>query len=121
VRSILVVDDEIMNREIVVKILLKEGFRVLEASDGKEALELLQLDNIDLMLLDLMMPVLDGFEVLHALPTLQIDVPVIVFSALGDRETRAKVFELNATEFILKPFNIVDLMGKIRSILKSSA
>jgi PAS domain S-box-containing protein len=117
-RHILVVDDAADNRGLLVQLLQRRGYRVSQAADGQQALEAIAAERPDLVLLDLMMPVMDGFGVLEALgrdrwPML----PVIVVSAATEREARLRALTLGANEFVLKPFDTEELYLRVNNML----
>jgi len=120
-KRVLVVDDEAMNRDLLKKILTKEGFYVLEAANGKEALDLLAQDNIDLILMDLMMPVMDGFKAIEAIGKERCydGLPLIAVTALNDTQTHQRALRLGADACITKPFDLMTLVQSIKSALKS--
>ena len=97
--NILVADDEEMIREGIAAFLTEEGYHVIMAKDGQEALEKFQDLPIHLMVLDLMMPRKSGFEVLKEINQ-EHDIPVIVLSALGDETTQSQVFDLYADDHV---------------------
>jgi len=114
--KVLVCDDESMNRELASKILIREGFEVLEALNGEDALRVLQNNQVELILMDLMMPIMDGYEAIVAIknnPKLSF-IPIIVVSALFDKDAISKGLSLGANDYLTKPFNIMDF--KIRVI-----
>ena len=118
--TVLLCDDELMNRKVASKILKKEGFEVIEAENGKEALELLQENVVELILMDLMMPVMDGYE---ATKIIKEDkklshIPLIVISALSDKEAIKKGFELGANEYISKPFDLTEFILRVKNAIK---
>jgi PAS domain S-box-containing protein len=118
-RHILVVDDMPDNRNLLVQQLRRKGHRVSEAADGAAALALIGADRPDLVLLDLMMPVMDGFGVLERLkgdggPLL----PVIVLTAATEREARMRALTLGAHEFLNKPFDTEELFLRIGTLLR---
>ena len=119
--TVLLCDDELMNRKVASKILIKEGFRVLEAQNGKEALDILQNSAVDLILMDLMMPIMDGFEVTKIIKSDKelASIPLIIISALSDKEAVVKALEIGADEYLIKPFDIVDFKLKIRNVLQA--
>lgn len=121
-KKILVVDDEIFNCDVIAKILTKEGFLVLEATNGKEALEILRSDNIDLVLMDIMMPVMNGFETIKAIKKEnRFDkLPLIAVTALSDDETRREVLRLGVMGCITKPFVLSDLVNSVKEALKNT-
>ena len=115
--TILVVDD---NQEIVYSIseLLKyEGYQVVKAYDGMEALNALEINNIDLILLDVMMPVLNGLETLKKIRQTS-NVPVMMLTARGEEIDRVLGLELGADDYLPKPFNDRELVARIKAILR---
>jgi two-component system CheB/CheR fusion protein len=118
-RHILVVDDLADNRGILVQMMLRQGYRVSQAANGAEALELVRRDRPDLMLLDLMMPVMDGFGVLQQLESApEPFLPVIVVTAATEREARLRALRSGAHEFINKPVDIDEVAIRVRTLLK---
>jgi len=108
--TILVVDDEEMLRKILSKILTKEGYNVHLASTGHEALEILRREKIDLLITDVKMPEMDGFDLLK---TVKIDYPqigIIVMTAFGDAYTVRDALLLGADEYITKPFKSFEIV-----------
>jgi adenylate cyclase len=117
--SILIVDDEEANRDILSRRLTKEGYTVAMAAGGKEALEMLRVASYDLVLLDVMMPGVDGYEVLariKAEPLLH-DTHVIMITALSDETSAERCLELGATDYVGKPFEMAFLKSRIRQTL----
>lgn len=123
IRRILVVDDQITNIETLKYRLNKEGYEVLQALRGDEAIELTLKEMPDLVLLDIMMPEISGFEVCKTLTehALTKDIPIILVTALSSPEYVQKGFEVGAFDYVKKPFNNVELMMRIKSALISSA
>lgn len=117
---ILVVDDEPMVREVVVAYLEREGFRVDEASDGAAALQQIDASQPDLVVLDVMLPELDGFSVLTELRRTG-DIPVILLTARTDEPDRVLGLELGADDYVVKPFSPRELVARVRSVLRRSA
>ncbi len=118
--TVLICDDEVMNRKVASKILNKEGFDVIEAVHGQEALDKLKEVKVDLILLDLMMPVLDGYEttkMIKADTELAI-IPLIIISALSDKKAIIKGLELGADEYLTKPFDIVEFRLRVKNAIK---
>ena len=123
-KKIVVVEDDLAMREIVVHKLSSKGFHVKEAENGKLGLELIQAEKPDLVLLDLMMPELDGFGVLTALRNLPdkklANTPVIVLSNLWSNEDILKAKSFGVADFLVKAyFTPEDIFGKIVKILES--
>jgi len=117
---ILCVDDERLNRAIVRDMLDSAEFRVLEAESGEEALEILEDHAIDIILLDINMPGIDGFEVCRRLKADERlrHIPVIMVTALTDTEDRIKGIEAGAEDYINKPFNKAEVLARIKMLLK---
>ncbi len=118
--TILVVDDEAMNVELLQAILSPEHYKVLTAANGAEALETLAKEGVDLVLLDVMMPRLDGFEVtrrIRANPETQ-NLPVILITALRETSERITGIEAGCDEFITKPFDKAEVLARIKTLLR---
>ena len=116
---ILVVDDNEENREMLGRRLAREGYEVRRASGGAEALAALETAAADLVLLDVMMPDINGYEVLKRLkanPRLK-DIPVLMISSLEDTESVARCIELGAEDYLPKPFNPVILRARVEACL----
>lgn len=114
---ILVVDDEKDIRELISFYLLKEGFDVLEASNGEEALEIFENEYIDLGIVDVMMPVMDGFELVEELKGFK-DVPVIMLTAKAESKDKLRGFSVGVDDYVVKPFDPSELMARVKAILK---
>lgn len=119
-QTVLVVEDEPMVREVLAQYLTHDGFIVVEAEDGDEAVAKLDACKPDLVLLDLMLPKRHGLEVLrHARST--SDVPVILLTALGDEKDRVAGLELGADDYVVKPFSPREVAARVKSVLRRSA
>jgi putative two-component system response regulator len=118
--AILVVDDIPSNLELMEAIFMKEGFKVYSAIDSEEAIETFKKHPVDLAVLDVMMPGMDGFELCHKLKEISGKhfFPVVLLTALTDRNSRIKGLESGADDFISKPFDTMELLLKIKSLLK---
>ncbi len=118
--TILVVDDEPGLREIVRVNLEAEGYQVLEAATGQEALELVKRAQPDLLILDLMLPGMDGWEVLRRLEAdpETAGVPVIILTARAGDEERLRGLEEGAVQYIVKPFYPEDLVATVKILLQ---
>ena len=114
---ILIVDDEENIRAIIKKYALFEGYEVSEAADGMEAVELCRKNRYDLLILDVMMPELDGFSACREIRKTQ-DVPVIMLSARGEEYDRIHGFELGVDDYMVKPFSPRELMMRVAAVLK---
>jgi DNA-binding response OmpR family regulator len=117
VRRILVVDDEPMVREVVTAYLEREGFFVSEAADGAAAVAALQGTPPDLVVLDLMLPKIDGYDILARLRR-QGNIPVIVLTARTEESDRILGLELGADDYVVKPFSPRELAARVRSVLR---
>jgi adenylate cyclase len=117
---ILVVDDNASNRDVLARRLTREGHQVVTASNGASALELIGSHEFDLVLLDLIMPQMNGFEVLRRLKATEHtqDVPVIVISALDELDSVVRCIESGAEDYLTKPFNPVLLRARINASLE---
>ncbi len=118
--QILVVDDEPMVREVVVAYLEREGFNVAEATTGAEALKQIEEVTPDLVVLDVMLPEIDGFSVLTELRK-SGDIPVILLTARTEEPDRVLGLELGADDYVVKPFSPRELVARVRSVLRRSA
>jgi len=114
-KSLLVVDDDENNRDILSRRLEKEGYTVATASNGNEALQLLRFEQFDLVLLDVMMPGMDGYEVLLRIKadSNSLDTPVIMISAVKENNCVIKCLELGASDYLLKPYNMSVVKSRI--------
>jgi two-component system KDP operon response regulator KdpE len=116
-RRILVVDDEPRMIHFIRLNLEHDGFEVVEATSGSEALEQYRDHLPDLILLDVMMPDLDGFETLRLIREIS-NVPVIMLTAKGEEEDRVRGLELGADDYITKPFSPRELVSRVRAVLR---
>ena len=117
---ILVVDDEPSVRDLISDALNLAGYSSISAAHGLEALTKLRENHIDLMILDINMPNMDGYEVLQRMREQGSRTPVIVLTARLDREDTKRAFELGADDFVRKPFGIEELTLRVNAILKRS-
>jgi CheY-like chemotaxis protein len=115
--TILIVDDSNLNRQVLVDFLVTKDFEVKEAVDGKQGLEMIQNDKPDIVLLDLIMPVMDGFETMENLLKLGISVPIIVITAYIKENTYVRCKELGAAGFLNKPVKMHELYNIISGII----
>jgi adenylate cyclase len=117
--SVLVVDDDANNRILIARNLKKRGFEVREASDGLEALELIRKSTFDLVLCDIVMPGMDGIELLqHIHAEFGDQLPVMVISALDQMEMVEQCLDMEAVDFISKPFEPYILLAKVRANIR---
>jgi DNA-binding response OmpR family regulator len=119
---ILVVDDQFQNIELLEAYLVPQGYEIVKAESGEEALGKLSGNQIDLILLDIMMPKMSGLEVLKQLRADEKTkaIPVVMVTALKETEDKVKALEAGCDDFISKPFGKVELLARVKSILKIS-
>ncbi len=119
-QQILIVDDTIKNVQVLGAILKKEGFQISVAQDGRQALDSVATDAPDLILLDVMMPELDGYETCQCLKNSEKtkDIPVIFLTAKAEHEEIVKGFDYGAVDYVTKPFNAKELIRRVETHLK---
>jgi OmpR family response regulator RpaB len=115
--KILVVDDETSIRQILETRLSIRGYKVILASNGEEALYMFKKENPNLVILDIMLPKIDGYEVCSEIRK-KSQVPIIMLTALGDISDRVMGLELGADDYVMKPFSPKELEARIRSVLR---
>ena len=120
VSTILLVDDEESVQKLLTYPLERDGFRVVHAWDGEEALATFAEENVDLVVLDLMLPRLDGLEVCKRLRA-QSTVPIIMLTARDDELDKVLGLELGADDYITKPFSIREFRSRVRALLRRAA
>jgi len=118
--TILLVDDEEAVQKLLTYPLEQEGFRVLQARDGEEALRRFEAEQVDLVVLDLMLPRLDGLEVCRRLRA-RSTVPIIMLTARDDELDKVVGLELGADDYITKPFSIREFRSRVRALLRRAA
>ena len=116
-KTIMVVDDEKRLVSLVESYLAQEGYRVITANDGKEALPIASREKPDLIILDIMMPEIGGYEFMR-LHRSEVDTPIILLTARVDDDERVIGLELGADDYITKPFRPRELMARIRAVLR---
>ncbi|NRR18153.1 MULTISPECIES: response regulator transcription factor [Bacillus] len=116
-KTVLLVEDERRLREIVSDYFRNEGFEVIEAEDGKKALELFAEHEIDLIMLDIMLPEIDGWSVCRRIRK-ESAVPIIMLTARSDEDDTLLGFELGADEYVTKPFSPKVLVARAKTLLK---
>jgi two-component system, OmpR family, response regulator len=118
--TILLVDDEDAVQKLLTYPLERDGFRVMQARDGEEALQQFGTERVDLVVLDLMLPKLDGLEVCRRLRA-QSTVPIIMLTARDDELDKVVGLELGADDYITKPFSIREFRSRVRALLRRAA
>lgn len=115
--KVLIVDDEFLIRNIIKEYCLKEGYEVFEASDGLSAIELVKNNDFDVLILDLMMPKLDGYSAYQEIKKIK-NIPTIVLSARAEEYDKLFGFELGIDDYVTKPFSPKELIARIKAITK---
>jgi two-component system phosphate regulon response regulator OmpR len=116
-RTLLVVDDDARLRELLAEYLSGRGYAVLTAEDGERGLERVKSGGVDLVILDVMLPGMDGFDVMKALRRFSA-VPVVMLTARGDELDRIIGLEIGADDYLPKPFNPRELLARIQAVLR---
>jgi two-component system OmpR family response regulator len=115
--KILIVDDDPHIRELVRVFLRNDGFEVIEAADGLEALSQLDSVKLDLAVIDVMMPNMDGWELCQELKA-TFDIPVLMLTAKGETRQKLKGFQLGTDDYLVKPFEPLELVARVKALLK---
>lgn len=119
-QRILVVDDEKMIRNVIKEYAEFDGFEVTEAEDGMEAVEICRKEDFDLIVMDIMMPRLDGYSAIKEIRKTK-QIPVIMLSARGEEYDKLFGFEIGIDDYVVKPFSPKELLARIKAVLKRSA
>ncbi len=125
-RTIFLIDDEVTLRDVVRRYLEREGYKVIEAATGPEALALMSDHSADLIILDIMLPGLDGFTLARAIRSgvdhapLRVDsgVPIIMLTSRGSEPDRIMGFELGVDDYVVKPFSPRELVARVKAVLR---
>ncbi len=115
--AILIVDDDPHIRELVRVFLAQEGFDITEARDGVDALAKLETIKVDLVILDVMMPKMDGWELCRQLRE-AYDIPLLMLTAKGETSQKLKGFQLGADDYLVKPFEPLEMVARVKALLK---
>ncbi len=115
--TVLVVDDEKSLRDFVRRNLEVRNFKVKTASNGLEAMAIFSTENIDLVILDIMMPHLDGLETTRRIRQISV-VPIIILTALGEEADKVHAFDMGADDYLTKPFGTGELLGRVKAVLR---
>ncbi|MEK8130299.1 response regulator transcription factor [Paenibacillus filicis] len=116
--KILIADDDAHIRELITLFLRNEGFEIVEAGDGEEALAIIENSRIDLVILDIMMPVMDGWELCKEIRRVHADIPLLMVTVQGEAGHRVKGFQLGTDDYLTKPFNPLELVLRVKALLK---
>jgi DNA-binding response OmpR family regulator len=115
--SILVVDDEPRYLRLIEANLRTEGYEVITAQNGKEALEMFSANPVSLILLDILMPHMDGFTVCQRIRQYS-NVPIIILTAKGEEQDRVHGLDVGADDYLVKPFSVMELLARVRAVLR---
>jgi len=116
--TILVADDDANIRELVCLFLRNDGFETVEAADGKDALRVYASTQVDLVILDIMMPIMDGWTLCKELRRSNPDLPLLMLTARGETWEKVKGFQLGTDDYLTKPFDPLELTVRVRALLK---
>jgi two-component system KDP operon response regulator KdpE len=117
--AVLIVDDEKAIRDFVRKNLEVRGYRAIVASHGMEAIEIFNTQNIDLVILDLMMPRMDGLETTRRIRQVST-VPIIILTAMGEEADKVQAFDQGVDDYLTKPFGVAELLARVKAVLRRS-
>ncbi|WP_438444971.1 response regulator transcription factor [Gorillibacterium sp. sgz5001074] len=115
--QLLIVDDDLHLRELTKLFLKEEGFRLLEAEDGVEALRILESNRVDLAIVDVMMPRMDGWELCREIHR-HYEIPVLMLTAKGETADKVKGFQLGADDYLVKPYEPAELAVRVKALLR---
>ncbi len=115
--KILIVDDDPHIRELIRVFIKREGFETFEASDGLEALNMYESIKADLVIMDIMMPKMDGWELCNELKEMY-EVPILMLTVKGETNQKLKGFQLGADDYMVKPFEPLELVARVKALLK---
>ena len=118
--KILVVEDDKNLRKLIVTCLEKSNYTVFETRNGQEALELMDREFVDLIVTDIMMPQIDGYELIKLLREAQYETPILIITAKEEFEDKKQGFELGADDYMIKPINIDEMLLRVKSLLRRS-
>ncbi len=115
--TVLVVDDEKPLRDFVRRNLEARGYQVMRAANGLEALAIFENEQVDLVILDIMMPHMDGLEMTRRIRQTST-VPIIILTAMGEEADKVRAFDLGADDYLTKPFGVGELLGRIKAVMR---
>ncbi|CAH0118033.1 MULTISPECIES: response regulator transcription factor [unclassified Paenibacillus] len=116
--TILVVDDDAHIRELMCLFLNNEGFETIQTENGAEAMSVMESASIDLVVLDIMMPIMDGWQLCSELRRSYPDIPLLMVTAKGETGQKVKGFNLGTDDYLVKPFDPVELVVRVKALLK---
>jgi DNA-binding response OmpR family regulator len=116
--KILIADDDAHIRELIALFLRNEGFEILEARDGEEAQTIWENNQIDMVILDIMMPQVDGWELCREIRRIDSNIPILMVTAKGEPRQKVKGFQLGTDDYLTKPFDPMELVMRVKALLK---
>lgn len=116
--TILVLENDITIRSFITLNMKRAGFNVLETDTGEKALELLEQNNVDIVILDVMLPGIDGFRVCKSIRKNNEDIGIIILTALVQEKDQVHGLTIGADDYIKKPFSIIELVARVQSLLR---
>ncbi len=116
--NILIADDDTHIVELISLYLQNEGFEIVLADNGKAALSAIEAGGIDLAILDIMMPLMDGWDVCKEIRKRELDIPLLMLTAKGESTHRVKGFQLGTDDYLTKPFDALELVLRVKALLK---
>ncbi|BBF43090.1 two-component response regulator colocalized with HrtAB transporter [Lachnospiraceae bacterium KM106-2] len=118
--SILVVEDNKSLNKLITANLTLENYHVISAFDGEEALEMLSHEHVDLIISDIMMPMVDGYELVSELRSVECTIPILMITAKDQMEDMEKAFQVGTDDYLVKPVNMKELVLRVRALLRRS-
>ncbi len=115
---ILVAEDDDSIRKLIAKYLEQNGFEIIQANDGQKALELFDSMHVDMVITDLMMPYIDGFELAKKIRTINLDIPILMLTALEAFHDKEKGFLSGTDDYLVKPFEMKELLLRVKALLR---
>lgn len=116
--KILVIDDDVNLNNLIAKVLTKNGYEVFQAANASEAYDVLDEQYIDLIITDIMMPGMDGYDFTESLREEKIEIPILIITAKQEFQDKAKGFKVGADDYLVKPINLEELLLRVGAILR---
>ena len=115
--KILICDDEALIRNVIKEYLLIENYEVIEAENGLEAIDIVKTNDVDLVIMDIMMPKMDGYQAVREIKKIK-DIPFIMLSARGEEFDKLVGFDMGVDDYVTKPFSPKDLVARVKAVMK---
>ncbi|REK76728.1 response regulator transcription factor [Paenibacillus paeoniae] len=116
--KILIADDDAHIRELLALFLNAEGFQIVEAKDGAEALDIVENTHVDMVILDIMMPHINGWDLCKEIRSFDANIPLLMVTAKGESAQKVKGFQLGTDDYVTKPFDPLELVMRVKALLK---